>query len=99
MFEQVALVKTQAMLQRTNQPFASVGIPGVELSEVLVGDDTLILTANNTSTEALLLAIEAISSEYGLHLNRIKCGDEVPIEHKAEFFGISMNAKADLGIE
>ena len=29
--------------------------------------------ANKTSTEALLWDIEAISSEYGLHLNKTKC--------------------------
>ena len=113
-FEQVSVVKQQAVFSRANQAFAPLEVPGIEFSEVLFADDTLIFAANKTSTEALLWAIEAISSEYGLHLNRTKCvalstgegecinfisGDEVPVDKKAEYLVVSMNAKADPAIE
>ena len=108
------MVKKHTILYQTNKPFEPVCVPGVEFSVILFANDTLIFAANKVSTTTLLWAIAALSSEYGLHLNRTKCvalskgddesikfitGEEVPVEQKAEYLGVSMNVKADPAIE
>lgn len=98
-FEQATSVKNLAVLYRTNQTFTTVTVPGVDVSEIVVAGDTPRFAADKGSTEAALWAIEAMLSEYGLHLNRKKrvalskgegdssrlvTSEEAPIEEKAK---------------
>ena len=46
---------------------------GVEFSELLFADDTLLFAANGHSLDTLLWAVECVSGAYGLKLNRSKC--------------------------
>ena len=97
-----------------NAPFEPMEGVGVDFSEVLFADDTLLFATQGHSIEFLLWAVECVSEVFGLKLNRGKCekisvggtgkvnfmdGTAVPETTKAEYLGGILNARADPRVE
>ena len=89
------------------EPFDALGIT---FSELLFADDTVLFAHSGAPTEMLLHAVELISAQYGLKLNKGKCaalmfgrarkisfleGQEVPTSHNTVYLGAVLNSKCD----
>ena len=96
------------------EPFEYAQGIGINFSELLYADDTLLFAADGHSLDALLWAVERASGAFGLKLNRSKChqiavnrctqvlfqdGTPVPRATTAEYLGGLLNTKADPVIE
>ena len=72
-FQQVDLVKRAFCGKLKNENFRGCDMTGIDFSEILFADDTLIFAEESASLEAMLWAVESVSAAYGLRLNRTKC--------------------------
>ena len=71
--EEVNLLKNLVTRVTKGSVFEQVEMEGLDATELLFADDTMIMARNTHSIEGLLWTIEMVSGEYGLKLNKGKC--------------------------
>eukprot|EP00975_Prorocentrum_lima_P047197 9869402-Prorocentrum_lima.AAC.1 len=63
----------RSLLSEQGVPVESGHLPGILTSDVLYADDTLCFSSDASTLEKILHAIETVSAQYGLRLNKRKC--------------------------
>lgn len=90
----------------SGEEFQQIKMRGVNISEILFADDTLIFAKNKESIEELFWTVEVVSGIYGMNLNKCKCieigvgiefedGQPVARKHNAEHLGSKANEKPE----